>query len=90
MTFSLKIMTGDWLCMLVNTSFDFECKLSHLSKGQISISNGITLSCGQLHKCKSKILLGKLNLRQSARARGHEATFKPNIYWVSGQTAGSL
>lgn len=62
MIFKLKIMIGPMLCWLVNTSFDFEFILSHLSKGQLSISNTVhiehlvkvILSYGQLHKCRGK------------------------------------
>ncbi len=81
-------MTGDTLSRLVNTSFDFKFKLSHLPKGQLSISTGITLSYGQLHKHGGKSLFGKLNLRQSARARRHQTTLMKAKYLL-GQWADS-
>lgn len=83
-----KLMAGDTPRRPVNTPFQFEFKLFHLAKGQLSISTSVTLSYGQLHKHRGKGLFSKLNLRQPGRASEHKTTFMKAKYLL-GQWADS-
>lgn len=71
-------MNGDMLCRLVNTSFDSEFKSSHLSRGQLSISNSanmehlekVILLYSQLHKCRGKKPFGQIQSKPISKSQG--------------------